>query len=170
MPLTASEIIQTQTSNTLRKATKSSALTVCKSKHRMLLPVLQKNLGLCLLWAALSCSLGMLWGRGSALSQAQRQPGPGKMIRGDKALSTHSLFGIQADPRVSSWAAFTGAEPELMDLGWIPQPSVSEPWSCCHVPSPEEGPWNYTWATNQLYPVPNRVLQLFCPGHPAVNN
>lgn len=149
MPFTASEVIQTQTSN------KKLSTECVQSQQKMLPPALQKNLGLYLLWAALSCSLGMLWGCGSAQSQAQRQPGSGKVIRGDKALCTHSLFAIQAEPRVSSWAAFTGAEPELTDLGWflLPQPCVPEPGAA--ATSPAQGrdpaqPCNYTWATNQL--------------------
>lgn len=102
----------------------------------MLPPALQKNLGLYLLSAALSCPLGKLWGRGSALSQAQRQPGPGKVIRGDKALCTHSLFGIQADPRVSSWAAFTAG------WAWAHEPGLvsAHPAMCLCSPVLLPGP------------------------------
>lgn len=84
---------------------------MCKANRRCC-PQFSRRIWVCVCHEQLSV---VLWGWfGSAPSQAQRQPGPGKVIRGDKALCTHSLFGIQADPRVSSWAAFPGAEPELM--------------------------------------------------------
>lgn len=138
MAFTASEIIQTHTCKRSREATKSPAAEQTEDAA----PSSPEESGFVFAVSSSGLSPGMLWGRGSALSQAQGQPGPGKVIRGDKAPCTHRLFGIQADPGVSSWAAFTGAEPEpeLMNLGWFlltqPGPAATSPARPGATPEP----------------------------------
>lgn len=118
MAFTPSEIISVPAFQNIKESNKTHWLCEKQTKDT-LPPVLQKDLGLYLLPSTLSCPLVVHQGCGWALPQAQKQLGPGKVIRGDQALCTHSLFGIPANPGVSSLAAFTASWAQVNEAGVV---------------------------------------------------